>query len=357
MNVMLSENIRAFRKGKGMTQEQLAETLNVSLGVISKWELGLSTPEIGIVMEMADFFGTSVDVLLGYQLQSKSREKFLRELQEYLHNKAIPVSFLEIERNLKKFPNDFEVVYRCAELYEGKGTESQNQEQNLRALALYEQACRLIGQNREEHISLTSIKVNISQIYRSLGNAEKAVEILKENNPCGVKNALLGEILAMQGKTDEADSYLSQAMLDLVMNVYSITSGYMYTYITKGRYQEAIALFKWCRTIIEATKIPGKPTYADKLLSGYITIQAYVRLLMKQKDAARETLREAKALALRFDKSPSYAANTIRFAQINAATGYDDYGVTAMDGVERTVLEQENPEFAALWEKIKQEDG
>lgn len=42
MEPKLPENIRFFRKKRGLTQESLAEILNVSVGVISKWELGVS---------------------------------------------------------------------------------------------------------------------------------------------------------------------------------------------------------------------------------------------------------------------------------------------------------------------------
>ena len=40
MNLNLSETIRRFRKARGLTQEQLAEALDVSVGAVSKWELG-----------------------------------------------------------------------------------------------------------------------------------------------------------------------------------------------------------------------------------------------------------------------------------------------------------------------------
>lgn len=38
----LSKNLRNFRKARGLTQLQLAELLNVSVGVVSKWEIGVS---------------------------------------------------------------------------------------------------------------------------------------------------------------------------------------------------------------------------------------------------------------------------------------------------------------------------
>ena len=65
MVTKLSENIRKFRKERGLTQEQLSEVLGVTVGAVYKWEARLSQPELSMVMELADFFDTSVDVLLG----------------------------------------------------------------------------------------------------------------------------------------------------------------------------------------------------------------------------------------------------------------------------------------------------
>ena len=69
MEMKLSENIRAQRKARGLTQEQLAEVLGVTVGAVHKWEVGLSMPELPLIVEMADFFDTSVDALLGYALK------------------------------------------------------------------------------------------------------------------------------------------------------------------------------------------------------------------------------------------------------------------------------------------------
>ena len=62
MNLNLSETIRRFRKERGLTQEQLAEALDVSVGAVSKWELGSAAPDLSRLVELAEFFETSVDV-------------------------------------------------------------------------------------------------------------------------------------------------------------------------------------------------------------------------------------------------------------------------------------------------------
>lgn len=61
----MSKSIIAQRKKRGLTQEELAEKLNVSSAAISKWERGISTPELSMVCKLADCFEISVDELLG----------------------------------------------------------------------------------------------------------------------------------------------------------------------------------------------------------------------------------------------------------------------------------------------------
>ena len=62
---MLNENIRKFRKFKGLSQEELAIKLNVVRQTVSKWENGLSVPDSDMLITLADELDTSVSVLLG----------------------------------------------------------------------------------------------------------------------------------------------------------------------------------------------------------------------------------------------------------------------------------------------------
>lgn len=62
---MLSENIKQLRKAKGISQEELAIRLNVVRQTLSKWENGLSVPDAGMLIALAEELDTSVDTLLG----------------------------------------------------------------------------------------------------------------------------------------------------------------------------------------------------------------------------------------------------------------------------------------------------
>jgi len=62
---MLSENIKAIRKSKGLSQEELAIKLNVARQTISKWEQGLSVPDSDMLLSISEVFETPVSTLLG----------------------------------------------------------------------------------------------------------------------------------------------------------------------------------------------------------------------------------------------------------------------------------------------------
>ena len=62
---MLSENIKAIRKSKGLSQEELAIKLNVVRQTISKWEQGLSVPDSDMLISISEVLETPVSTLLG----------------------------------------------------------------------------------------------------------------------------------------------------------------------------------------------------------------------------------------------------------------------------------------------------
>ncbi len=61
----LCKNIAALRKGAGMTQEALATKLGLTYQAISKWENGLSCPDVQLLPQIADIFNVSIDALFG----------------------------------------------------------------------------------------------------------------------------------------------------------------------------------------------------------------------------------------------------------------------------------------------------
>ena len=70
---MLSEKLYQLRKNSGLSQEQLAEQLNVSRQAISKWESGTAVPESEKLITISNYFGVSVDYLLKDDDEDKAK--------------------------------------------------------------------------------------------------------------------------------------------------------------------------------------------------------------------------------------------------------------------------------------------
>ena len=71
--------LKELRKGKELTQEQLAETLHVSRRTVSRWETGSNMPDLDLLVEMADLYQVDLRELLDGE---RKKEKMNEELKE-----------------------------------------------------------------------------------------------------------------------------------------------------------------------------------------------------------------------------------------------------------------------------------
>ena len=80
---MLSERIYQFRRNSGLSQEQLAEKIGVSRQAISKWESGISTPEL------SECFDITIDELVKDEAFTQGTNEVPQELEKNKDPKAI----------------------------------------------------------------------------------------------------------------------------------------------------------------------------------------------------------------------------------------------------------------------------
>lgn len=79
--------LKDLRKGSGLTQEQLAEQLNVSARTVSRWETGNNLPDLSILVEIADFYDVDIrEIMNGERKSEKMNEEMkdtLKQVAEY----------------------------------------------------------------------------------------------------------------------------------------------------------------------------------------------------------------------------------------------------------------------------------
>ena len=71
--------LKELRKEKELTQEQLAETLNVSRRTVSRWETGSNMPDLDLLVEMADLYQVDLRELLNGERKNEQMNEEMKE--------------------------------------------------------------------------------------------------------------------------------------------------------------------------------------------------------------------------------------------------------------------------------------
>lgn len=178
----IGERIKFLRKNNNLTQEKLAEHLGVSYQAISKWECGLSNPDLYLIAPIARLFNISTDELLGVTENddTKARSSFNSALHRYRNDKDISNSYRWAKEAVWAYPKDYNYLEWLAY--------SEYQ------LAFYE--------NKAEHPSFEYFNELIESALR---HYEIIVENCAESNV--YSNAVLGKIMVLSflNRTAEAD--------------------------------------------------------------------------------------------------------------------------------------------------------
>ena len=84
---MLNENIKAIRKSKGLSQQDLADKLNVVRQTISKWETDETLPDIRQSKQMALLYNVSLDELIEFDVDVREIQQIIERTSEELEEK------------------------------------------------------------------------------------------------------------------------------------------------------------------------------------------------------------------------------------------------------------------------------
>lgn len=363
MKIKLAENIKGLRKKSALTQEQLAEALGVTVGAVYKWEAGLSLPELKLLMELADFFEISVDVLLGYEQQSGGAEKRIERIEQCIGQAEIAEAVSEAEKALQKYPNHFEVVYLSARVYQILYTKSREKKAIERSNELFRYAITLLYQNTDGRLNEVTIRNHIAENYLMTEQTELALEQLKENNVCGINSSLIGFTYARNLKQpEEAKPYLLQAFGDSINNLIRTMAGfaYMYEETKEASVSEPV---NWLIGFLDSLKKnQNQIAFTDRLKAMAMAQYGVWMANSGEWETAKQYLHEAYKEAKAFDTAPVHTMEGMKFLEGEAAAAYDDMSGTTAEVIKSTVFEEAKNEavkqrICRIWEEPWNEES
>ena len=247
MQIKLNENIKKYRKSMNLTQEELAEAFGVTVGAVSKWESGSNVPDILTLMQLADFFSISVDVLLGYSMSSKNVKDISDRLDALLHEDKYDEAIAEAEKALARYPGNFKILISCADTYSIVSSVKDLKNYRDKAIELFESALRYASQSDAPDQDTFSIKFRIATL-KGRDNPEKSLEEFKKINYQGIADISIANNLRMTGKPNEAMEVYTRVLVSILVKVLQYATE-MYMILVSmddiKSYKEASELMDW----------------------------------------------------------------------------------------------------------------
>ena len=285
----IGKRIKELRKKNDFTQEKLADYLGVTYKAVSKWECGVTVPDLSLIISLAKLLHVTTDELLG--LKSADNDQRRVEL-ETLYKKTWETGDLEERRRVSQmavaeFPGDMNYMDQlawatamCSFLYEDDETYIAEQE---KAIKMFE--C-VIENAPDERIKASSIQ-GIVQYLSFRGRNNEALEYAKqypENYSVSRDDIMLS---CLQG--DERKIY-SQKMLDGLLTD-------IVNKIERSSIEACIAQ----EQIINAVIADGNYLYYNTFLVDNYVARAELYIRENDPEKAMEALKKAQKFAMDYD--------------------------------------------------------
>ena len=170
MSKSFSDNFKSMRKQRGLTQEQIAETLGVSCQAVSKWETNSSYPDISLLPIIADYFGVSVDYLIGHDTSKQVEEinAVCVQVGELFDQGRAWEAISILREMLIKHPGNEKLMYNLA--WALSGTCKDSKENYQEAILLYHKILEISTDTEMR----TKVSRDLIYRYYTLGDIEKA---------------------------------------------------------------------------------------------------------------------------------------------------------------------------------------
>ena len=183
LEIAIGEKIKSYRKKREITQEQLAEYLNISFQSVSKWECGDAYPDITTLPKIAVFFGITTDELLGVD---KQKEQW--EINEYINRKITALiegdpkqAVAQMREANAKYPGRFDIMERLAKvlhIYASSEPDEENKHNAYKEIISLDEKIR--AECKDDKIRRNALKY-MCIAYKNIGENDKAIELARNN--------------------------------------------------------------------------------------------------------------------------------------------------------------------------------
>lgn len=291
MGTTLGRNIKAFRKNKGLTQEELANLLNITPQAVSKWESEAGLPDVSMIIPLAQILNVSTDALLGYDTLSENDAVTARvektvagmaDEKDRAGSKLKICEYLSTETNLN--PGNFEVIKSYVQEAAGLsmytdptlGNSFPGEEERLQKI--FKDSIRkgaYLISHCSDRVLVEKTHYALAWIYihnKDFDNARDHVNVLPSLMSNRLKENLDMELVFFESGFEKMKDVIAdneKLMFNSIGKIlYTISTNYGWW----GEKDEAVRVCDWCESIVKAFV-----TRKESLeFSQYLAVRSYI---------------------------------------------------------------------------------
>ena len=202
MAIYFTEKFKSLRKVRNLTQDQIADIFHVSPQAVSRWETGITYPDIELLPSLADFFNVTVDDLLGIDIKKKEERvlAIFEQTNELINKQAKDGSEIDkaidiLSDGLKEFPNNVYLLARLSGIFRRK-------------MAEYKEIGKIDEMKKyaEKSLKLAERLVNDYTDYTKMSVVEQKYDINSD-----MRYRAIGQIAYLYNEINETDKAIEWA--------------------------------------------------------------------------------------------------------------------------------------------------
>lgn len=229
---MIGKRIKKLRCEKDITQEKLAEYLNISPQAVSRWETGLAAPDISALPALANLFDVTTDFLLGVDIINKENavKELLAQVSYIIDTRGLSGSNYSecvslLRDGLKKYPHNPHLENRLGIFLFHNHFDEGTEEYNACVAEAIEICERIIATCNIDELRHSSIS-GLCYMYKETGKREKAIELAMKMPPASMsKDHLLTYVYEGSQRLDAIQIEIVRCWRTLTSDLKSLAFG------------------------------------------------------------------------------------------------------------------------------------
>ena len=212
----MNQVIQRRRRALGMTQEQVAQALNVTAPAVNKWEKGATCPDVSLLAPLARLLKIDLNELMCFQeaLTAEEIARFSGELVETVRREGLEAGFARAAEELRQYPRCDALLFQCASALEGAAllyADGDAREACDVQLDAWYERCAVC---EDEGIRRRAIYMLAGRYLRreDAENAQRMLNLLPEEPPMD-KRLLQARLHVQRNQMEEAGRVAAHALL------------------------------------------------------------------------------------------------------------------------------------------------